>query len=180
MPAVCLARHDRRILAELQAVCPQSPEFVAWLVARLAATNGSLHTARLIIAAWRWTFPHEFPLVSAASVERLAVDGDREATGRIVRHVDGETTGLLASVMVLSVDLRGEMVFPPDAMTAEDIRVVRRLSVDARQCDAYVIIFICSWAMLSGVGIDPRRPTADASDLANVARPTTSNEADPP
>ena len=134
-----LSAHDPRILRELSEAFPGSPEFADYLTKRICATNGSLALARLLSHCLLKDFP-KTPFVKAELVNRLGVDEDNGAIGRLNQFQLERRSGVLASAMYFRLSIEAE-----------------RGTVDFAHIEDYHHIFWCAYAMISGLEIDPRK-----------------------
>lgn len=150
-----LSAVDPRIPAKCREFFPASPEFAAWLAERTVQLRASVEFARILCFSLRECFPDA--VVAAEAVQRLAVDGDLEAIGRINRAHDNIFAVCFAA-MVFLTRISGTIEAPDGAQTMDDLTVRRRPSIDAskRMKGAYCRLWYCAYGMLAGVAIDPR------------------------
>lgn len=155
-----ISERDPRIKECLETAFAPSPAFVQYLYQRITALNASLEFTR-ILCETLLSFYSLYPPVSAENVERLAVEDDEKAIGRINRVLapEGITTAV-GQNLVFVLRLKGTIVAPSDAETIHDLRQVPRAAIDLSKLDDYVTLFFCAQAMLAGVKIDPRAEQA--------------------
>lgn len=137
-----LSAHDPRILRELNEAFPGSPEFASYIARRLCRTNGSLVLVRLMIHYLLNNFP-TIPIVTEELVNRLGVDEDINAIGRINQVQLEKRSEVLSSAILFRLAVEKEEK--------------ESGAIDFDHMEDYHHIFWCACAMLSGLAIDPRK-----------------------
>lgn len=144
-----------------QKAFPGSPEFADYLSKRVLAINGSLETARLLIATLKRYECHHQSHVSPETVTRLCVDHDPLVSLRsVVCSVPHVAQTIVAAATEFRWLLMYKIVVPDGAIHPRDFLYFPRTAVEEQDVEALMRLFYCTYAMLAGVEVDPRAEAA--------------------
>lgn len=137
---------------------PGSPAFAKYLADRLEDMHASLELTRVFCFSLRECCTSPPPIVSPECVNRLSVENDEEAIGRMNRAHTKKPSTVICDALVFSTRASGHIKVPRCAKKMDDLNVVKRASIDksVEKKDAYNRLFYCAYAMLAGVTINPR------------------------
>lgn len=149
---------DPRIRVVCEESFPGSPAFATYLANRIHGLQGSVKLARIFCESLHECCTSPPPYVSSECVERLSVENNHEAIGRMNTANPDPPLTVGINTLVLLSRAGGTIKVPRRAKNIDDLLVVRHKSVDAsrEKKDAYCRLFYCAYAMLVGVTIDPR------------------------
>lgn len=149
MAVISLSRHDRRLERHITASLPGQEQLAEYLTRRLQALGGNKRVANNILiklAGFR-----DAPQVTEEMVERLGVDHDEVRMKRLTDWY-GHENELDTHMVGLSLHLHVMARPKKDDNTPGGVNPDHVLK--------FVQVFVCAYAMLSGIEFDPRQEAA--------------------
>lgn len=155
-PVTSLFGADSRIRSECLRAFPASPEFALYLAKRILALNGSILVAQLFINQFRMCFLGSTYVVLPEHVMRLGVDQNPHCVTSVFTVLLANEFPIMQALARLEINLKGDI----ESDDAEHYTQPEHKAVDLDQLVPLQHLFICAFAMLAGVTIDPRAQAA--------------------